>query len=563
MRRAFSYVRFSTDEQKDGRSLKRQEEAAKAYCKRHGLTLDERTYHDLGISGYHGANATHGKLGEFLELIREGRIPEGSVLIVENVDRLSRLPPNEASDLIMSIVKAGVDVVTTSPEQRYTATNICQIGTWIPLQVAHCLASEESRKKGERVADAWADKRSRAAAEKLTKRGPAWLKITADRKGWTVIEPKADWIRRMFRLAAEGHGTHKISGVLNAECPEGLTGRGWEPGTVADLLRSRTVLGEYQPHVGTCARKGRQKTRKAVGGPVKDYYPAILSEAEFYRTQAALDGRKRGGGRATGTPNLFNGILFDAFDGRRMVLNSSGGRKVLVSSGAVRKDKGSAFRVIRYEVFEPAILTRLAELKPADVLGKAGEAEDQVAALSGKLTAINRKLEAVRAKAAEADDVTVFFDLLADLDRQRKALAEELDEAKAEATNQEGDNLGEFTSLVELLDAADPAERDELRRKTQAALRRLVKEMYCVIVTSKENKLVAVQCWFDDTRHRDFLICHRPRWSNGKARREGGWWARSLADAGKFSKLDLRDQAHAARLEKALARLDLDVLTEG
>src|SRR5262249_49358577 len=160
------------------------------YAERHGLTLDERTFADMGVSGYHGANATHGQLGEFLDLVREGRVPKGSVLIVENVDRISRVPPDEATKLVMEIVNAGVDVVTSSPEQRYTRANIHSVGIWVPLQVALCLASEESRKKSERLRDAWADKRSRAGSEKLT-RGPKWLKMTADRKGWVVIKERA------------------------------------------------------------------------------------------------------------------------------------------------------------------------------------------------------------------------------------------------------------------------------------------------------------------------------------------------------------------------------------
>ncbi len=212
MKKAFSYARFSTAEQQEGRSLKRQEEAAKAYCARHGLNLDERSFTDLGVSAYHGANATHGQLGDFLDLVKEGRIPKGSVLIVENIDRLSRLPPDEATALITSIVKAGVDVVTTTPEQRYTAANIHQVGIWVPLQVAMCLSAEESRKKAERLADAWADKRSTAATKKLTKKGPAWLKLTADRQSWIVLEEKAALVRLAFQLAAEGHGVLQMAG---------------------------------------------------------------------------------------------------------------------------------------------------------------------------------------------------------------------------------------------------------------------------------------------------------------------------------------------------------------
>jgi DNA invertase Pin-like site-specific DNA recombinase len=532
----------------DGRSLKRQEEAAKAYCKRNGLALDERSFTDLGVSGYHGANATHGELGTFLELVREGRVPKGSVLIVENIDRLSRLPPSEANDIIKALVNAGVELVTTSPEARYNAANINQVGTWIPLQVAQCLASEESKKKAERLADAWASKRATAGEVKLSRKGPAWLKLTADRRGWVVIEDKAAAVRRAFELAADGAGVNTIAGVLHREHPAGMTGKGWQPGQIGILLRSRSVLGEYQPHVGTCAKKGRPATRKPFGEPIKGYFPAVIDEALFYKVQAAMDGRLKGGGRTTGTPNLFNGILYDARDGRRMTVNGCGGKKVLVSSGAIRKMKGSAFHSVRYDIFEHELLDRLEELTAADVLSKATEAEDRVAAVSGKLTAVNRKLDAVKARAAAEEDVTVFLDLLADLDRQRKALGEELEQARAAAASQEGDNLGQFISLAAMLDDAAPEERDALRAKVRAALRRVVKQIWALVVPQGPVRLCACQVWFHaEGRHRDYLLAYRT--GSGTSR------CRSLADAAALGPLDLRRRDHARRLEKSLCRL--------
>src|SRR5262245_5720286 len=109
VRKAYSYARFSNPSQADGRSLERQLEAARDYCQRHRLDLDERGFLDRGKSGYTGANATAGDLAEFIRLIEDGRVPKGSVLIVENTDRLSRLPADQASALITRIVRAGID----------------------------------------------------------------------------------------------------------------------------------------------------------------------------------------------------------------------------------------------------------------------------------------------------------------------------------------------------------------------------------------------------------------------------------------------------------------------
>src|ERR1700758_3473375 len=51
--RAYSYIRFSSPEQAKGDSLRRQTEAAEAYAKERGLSLDSSlTFRDLGISAF-------------------------------------------------------------------------------------------------------------------------------------------------------------------------------------------------------------------------------------------------------------------------------------------------------------------------------------------------------------------------------------------------------------------------------------------------------------------------------------------------------------------------------
>src|SRR5438067_9614206 len=89
--RAYSYRRFSTPQQRDGNSLKRQAEAARAWAQRHGITLDEDlTFTDEGVSALYGLNAADGKLAAFKEAVTDGDVPPGSYLLVESLDRISR-----------------------------------------------------------------------------------------------------------------------------------------------------------------------------------------------------------------------------------------------------------------------------------------------------------------------------------------------------------------------------------------------------------------------------------------------------------------------------------------
>ncbi|BCG19297.1 recombinase family protein [Vibrio alginolyticus] len=52
MRKAYSYIRFSSKAQQDGDSLRRQTEATREYCAQNNLELDN-SFKDLGVSGYY------------------------------------------------------------------------------------------------------------------------------------------------------------------------------------------------------------------------------------------------------------------------------------------------------------------------------------------------------------------------------------------------------------------------------------------------------------------------------------------------------------------------------
>jgi DNA invertase Pin-like site-specific DNA recombinase len=558
MRRAFSYLRCSKPEQADGRSLARQTEAAEAYCGRHGLTLDKRTFHDMGVSGFNGSNARGGELGVFIELVADGRIPRGSVLIVENTDRLSRLPPDQASALICDLVRKGVDVVTLSPEAAYTAGNLTKLGTWLPLQVSCALAPEESVKKSDRLRDMWAARRQALAGDARRSRCcPSWLRVTGDGKGFAVREDKARMVRDLFAWAAEGLGLTRLCERLQKEHPAGLRGKGWCPSYLLNILRSRAVLGEFQPHTGTAAKKGGvKKTRRPVGDAIPSYYPAVIDEGTFYKVQVGLDARRNReyGGRDKGVPNLFVGYAYDAHDGQRLVLHGDHGRRLLVSAGAVRKLPGSGWRAIPYIAFEQALLSLLAELKVEDIVGPRNGFQREAEAASAALTAVNHKITTLQAKAKDAEDPSIYFGILDQLARDRKTAQAALEQAKQKVANEGGDTLGETQGLLRLLAEAGDKEREDLRRRMKAALVRLVESMRVLPVRRHRTLLVvAVQVFFRGRgRRRDYLVA---------INRGSEWSCRSLADAApRQGDLDLRKPEHARRLAEALETIDLAAL---
>ncbi|MFT5298674.1 MAG: hypothetical protein ACI9YH_004724 [Colwellia sp.] len=65
---------------------------------------------DAGLSAHHGHNISKGIMGDFISACEEGDIAEGSILIIEYIDRLTRIPLTDANYLANTILKAGVSI---------------------------------------------------------------------------------------------------------------------------------------------------------------------------------------------------------------------------------------------------------------------------------------------------------------------------------------------------------------------------------------------------------------------------------------------------------------------
>src|ERR1700720_2685472 len=94
----FSYIRFSSRPQAQGDSERRQLEIAPRVAQSKGWTLDETlNAQDLGLSGYKGSNLK--TIEGIIKAAEQGSIPQGSVCIVEALDRLTRIKLDDAYQL--------------------------------------------------------------------------------------------------------------------------------------------------------------------------------------------------------------------------------------------------------------------------------------------------------------------------------------------------------------------------------------------------------------------------------------------------------------------------------
>lgn len=127
---AFSYIRWSSDPQEDGDTQRRQTALRDGWLKKHpNVRLDTSlVLIDRGVSGFTGENRTnHNRaLSQFLSLVGTPRVPIGSYLIVENLDRLTRESPLESIPLVLNLIKAGIRVVQLAPFEMVYDLNMDQ-----------------------------------------------------------------------------------------------------------------------------------------------------------------------------------------------------------------------------------------------------------------------------------------------------------------------------------------------------------------------------------------------------------------------------------------------------
>ncbi len=350
MTKGYLYSRLSTAEQRKGHGLERQQKAAVEYCDRHRVTLQDVSFNDLGVSGFHGANADRGELAEFIDAVKLGVIDKGSVLIIENLDRLSRMVPRKAARLLEDILELGVDVVTLNDHKRYSLKDLDEGINMIVVLLAAQRSHDESKVKSLRVRAAWGKKKidARTTGKIVTKRIPTWLKISEDR--FEVIEDKANAVRKVFELAAHGHGQHTIAKTLNQEqVPTLKTGEMWGKGVIAKLLTSDSVRGIYVPHDVITNDDGK-KTRVPLE-PIDGYYPRIVSEELW---QATRTHKAKGGGSVV-LRNVLSGVGVCGRCGGTMVRIGKNQRDVYLVCSKARVGAGCRYETVRYGDVEMAV----------------------------------------------------------------------------------------------------------------------------------------------------------------------------------------------------------------
>ena len=473
-----SYNRFSTPQQSWGDSERRQAENGAAWVNRHGHTFSNLHFWDRGKSGFRGHKQK--ALDAFLKAIETGEVKAGDILLVEAIDRLGRKGIRPTQKLVNKIFDGGIHIAILSPVEKVYKPDANDLGEAIELVSFAYQAYVYSENLSFRIKGSYHDKRKRLAngdsAVRISRHTPAWL--TLDGNTYVVDEEKANIVRYLFKRAIDGLGAHRLAAELNEKgmFSIGRSGK-WNGTYLRQLIRQRTVLGEYLPHAMNDNGK-----RIPAGDVVPNYYPRIVDDATWEKANAALDNRVQERCEPKEFINLFAGLVWNGIDDSAVNIyqyhqRRADGRKVVyrrfISSNAKAKEKGACRETVDIRSFEFAFLTFLKEIDlPKDTANPA----------VAELTAANAKLSRVKKRIAELqkkmEDDSEALDLLLvplkNLQTKMKELETKVRVAASKASGNQDASLDEIRSFdILALTGMDNETRIRLREALKQAIERI------------------------------------------------------------------------------------------
>lgn len=493
-RLAIIYARFSSSEQSKGFSLERQHSLGLRFATEQGWTV-EKTIKDEGRSAFHGANRLEGAALHQFELEAKNGLHRGKVLVVENIDRLSRQGAKAAARLIWGLNEQGVDVATYHDKHVYRPSANSEMMDLFKLIVLAQQSHEESVTKSNRTSDTWKarfKKISEGHRDVPVPHVPHWI----DRETGSLIEHRVKVLNEIYDRYIDGSGIHRIATILNGRgeptwtpADHARTQNGWFYSNIYRLLNKRAVLGEYVASDGTTL--------------ATEFYPQAITAEKWNRAQAALAMRKSNqkrsknqnrnlllqlvfcgecGGGAHFRHQIDKGQTYRKKNGEVVTYKRNDHRR-LRCDRARRKHDCDNNTILSYDVVEKVVLDQLLPKlvdKPTESAA-ATELRQRIAELARLRDADQRRLNNLIDALAEGDSKAIVRRIAA-LENDVEQRTDEILTAKKSlaietAKPSSDDDLSLIEGLREELISADDDVRIYARGRVNMTLRRLLKRI--------------------------------------------------------------------------------------
>ncbi|HCM57161.1 MAG TPA: recombinase family protein [Citrobacter freundii] len=283
--RLYSYVRFSSERQAKGSSVERQksniDKLVKKIALEHNLEIFEE-YQDFGVSAFKGKNATEGALFDFINHVESGKIPRGSYLLIESLDRFSRANAMRAVNMFTNLLLKGIVVITGIDNQVYRESDYSN-DTLQQLMFSVMLfsrANEESATKSHRTIASALAKIKRHQQRKPGDPVVAIKELGQD-KWWVdsssgFVKPHPVYYpvaQKLIELKQKGYSNRLIMAYLQENHPAPTEGRSRGKWNIqhASRIIEPAIYGEKVINVN-----GESFT-------LDDYYPALTTKDEYER----------------------------------------------------------------------------------------------------------------------------------------------------------------------------------------------------------------------------------------------------------------------------------------
>ncbi len=299
MKQTIIYARWSSQEQSGGTTLERQIQNCTKFALERGFGECEIVT-DQGVSAYTGANIRSGNLSKLVkDFIYGRRDPHKTIILVEELDRLTRADAPTAFAWINQVLSQGVTIMVQTSGKTLDAELLRNdIGALMALVMENFNSNFESKKKARRIAAYWEITRKKGEVNP-NMRHPSWLEV---QNGELVpIQGAKEIIEQMFEMAGDGHGSTAIAKALNDAKVKPWAGTKrqplyWTPAKVRRVVYNDAIIGYYTPFLrprgGTAQRAGPKILR----------YPPMVSQEQF---NAVVGAKKAStGGRGNSVTNL-------------------------------------------------------------------------------------------------------------------------------------------------------------------------------------------------------------------------------------------------------------------
>jgi DNA invertase Pin-like site-specific DNA recombinase len=303
------YRRVSSKSQIDGTGLEQQSDTniLRKLSGEHKLPISDKVYEDIAVSSFKSKNFTEGDLGRLVNDCQSGLIPPRSIVVMFSLDRLSRDDVNIGQEILLRIINSGVRLFTVTDGVLFDKEDgTAMMGQLIISCAFLARANEESKVKSKRTVG---NALSLIKRFQTGDRSTAGYPIAIESVGRTVwwcdstngdIRPDEYYypvVKQIIKWIIQGYGSSKIVDFLNESYDAPISNRQkkinhalmesgeiikptrWSITSIRKLHTNRALLGE------------RTMNLQGESYKLDHYYPAVLSEKEYYQLQAIRDKR--------------------------------------------------------------------------------------------------------------------------------------------------------------------------------------------------------------------------------------------------------------------------------